>query len=188
MSERLRLCKKVVGEKFVDSSKGRSFGISTLLFQHSDISISKGAGLGGRGPVSLDTRGVLFPPGATLRRRSAIALLQCYGFRFSRPNRLNRADDHSRDQRQHDRGGPQDDRFVPLCEFPELIRCGGRAGNNRFIAQMTPDVGRELSGGRITPVFILLQRLCRDDLDVAAISPIGRTERCGRSLPDGLDC
>ncbi len=57
-------------------------------------------------------------------------------------------------------------------------------GDNRQIAQVPADVSREIRGGSVSPVAVLLERLADDDLDVSPQPPVDRAQAQGLFIAD----
>jgi hypothetical protein len=73
---------------------------------------------------------------------------------------------------------------VPADELAHAVRCSCRPGHNRLIRQVPPDIAGQFRCRRVAALFVLLQRLPGDDLDVAAIAAVNRAERLRIVFPD----
>jgi hypothetical protein len=89
-------------------------------------------------------------------------------FRVRRPHSLPGADRHACDEEQSDRRRRRQCGPVFLRELPQPIRRRRRTRFYWLVAQIALNVSRHAVGGLVPPRTILLQRLHRDPVEIAA--------------------
>ena len=135
-------------------------------------------------PLSRISRAVMVLPRASLgsetrnnpsqKIRQLPCVLRLLNGRPLRPCRADHPDGCPRDARhqcQRDYGCRRYANPVPAHEFPDAIRCAGRAGHDRFMLQMPCDVGCQIGRRLVAPCPVLFQSLQRDPVQIAVQLP-----------------
>src|SRR5579871_3991319 len=84
-------------------------------------------------------------------------------------------------------GGRADRQAVAPQQLRATIPAAAGAGENRFVTEVTLNIGGQIRGRAIAARLILLQRLGCDGFDVTAESAIDGTEAGGFLFANGLN-
>ena len=84
-----------------------------------------------------------------------------------RPRRLPKAGRDAEEEQYYDGRADGKGRFVPAHEFLYPVRHGGRARHNRFVAEVTLQILRQVVGSVVTPRAVLFQALHHNPIQIA---------------------
>ncbi len=117
-------------------------------------------------------------------RPLALGRLSCKLGQTGEPAHSQQRRDGGEDQHAGENASKCGDEPVAAGPSPVSFRRTDLPGQDRFPAEIAPDVRREVTRGRVPLLLVFRERLGHDDRDVAAVMLVNRAQRCRFLLRD----